>query len=126
MSRFFVIVIAMLMAGAAAAQTAGQTPQSAPPQTPAGAATQAPPQLPAGGMTQQQPLDSTRQMRLDLDQMDSLLNNMSAQVNFIRDTNMSILLNTNVRLWSVLIRDMRMQLQEQERAPKNTGSPQRH
>jgi hypothetical protein len=47
--------------------------------------------------------------------MDSLVNNMAAQVSFIRDTNMSILLNTNVRLWSILIRDLRMQLQEQQK-----------
>jgi hypothetical protein len=57
----------------------------------------------------------TQQMQLDLDQMDSLVNNMAAQVSFIHDTNMSILLNTNVRLWMVLIRDLRLQLQEQQK-----------
>ena len=63
--------------------------------------------------------DSAQQMQLDLDQMESLVNNMAAQVSFIRDTNMSILLNTNVRLWMVLIRDLRLQLQEQQkRAPQ--------
>ena len=68
-------------------------------------------------------------MQLDLDQMESLVNNMAAQVSFIRDTNMSILLNTNVRLWSVLIRDLRMQLQEQQRQralQDKANSPQRH
>jgi hypothetical protein len=123
--RLFVIVIALLMTAAACAQTANQTPQQAPPQLPAEGATQAPAQLPAGGTIQSPPpLDSARQMRLDLDQMESLVNNMAAQVSFIRDTNMSILLNTNVRLWSVLIRDLRMELQEQERG-KRPSSPQR-
>ena len=64
--------------------------------------------------------DSAQQIQLDLDQMESLVNNMAAQVSFIRDTNMSILLNTNVRLWTVLIRDLRMQLQEQQ---KHVASP---
>jgi hypothetical protein len=116
------ILLAMsLVCAAAAAQTAKPTPQQAPPQLPAEGAAQ----LPAGGMTQSPPpLDSAHQMRLDLDQMESLVNNMAAQVSFIHDTNMSILLNTNVRLWSVLIRDLRMQLQEQER-DKRPSSPQR-
>ncbi len=73
--------------------------------------------------------DPAQQMQLDLNQMESLLNNMSAQVNFIHDTNMSILLNTNVRLWSVLLRDLRLQLQEQQRersaTPGKTNPPQR-
>jgi len=62
-------------------------------------------------------------MQLDLDQMESLVNNMAAQVSFIRDTNMSILLNTNVRLWTVLIRDLRMQMQEQQRGGKPAANP---
>ncbi len=65
-------------------------------------------------------------MQVDLDQMESMVNNMAAQVGFIHDTNMSILLNTNVRLWSVLIHDLRLQLQEQQRhaASGKTNSPQ--
>ncbi len=74
--------------------------------------------------------DPAQQMKLDLDQMESLVNNMAAQVSFIHDTNMSILLNTNVRLWMVLIRDLRMQLQEQQKHSSSpdgkAGSPQRH
>jgi hypothetical protein len=110
---------AMLMALAASAQTADRNPQqSSPQQDPAQAATVNPSPTP----------DPAHQMQLDLDQMESLLNNMTAQVNFIRDTNMSILLQTNARLWSVLIRDLRMQLQEQQRhaAPEKANSPQRH
>ena len=71
-----------------------------------------------------------QQMQLDLNQMESLLSNMSAQVNFVRDTNMSILLNTNVRLWSVLLRDLRLQLEEQQRersaAPDKTNPQLRY
>lgn len=74
--------------------------------------------------------DPAQQMRVDLDQMESLVNNMAAQVSFIRDTNMSILLNTNVRLWNVLIRDLRLQLQEQQkhsfRPDGKASSPERH
>jgi hypothetical protein len=115
----------MLMACAAVcAQTANQTQQQAAPQS-LGAVGQSTPQLPAGGMNQPPPpLDTAHQIQLDLDQMESLVNNMAAQVSFIRDTNMSILLNTNVRLWTVLIRDLRMQLQEQGKRPA-TSSPQR-
>jgi len=115
MSRLFVIVIVMLAAAAVTAQTANPSQQQAPPQVP-----------PAATAPPVPPPDTARQMQLDLDQMESLVNNMAAQVSFIRDTNMSILLNTNVQLWSVLIRDLRMQLQEQQRAPKPTGSSQRH
>ena len=140
MFRVLTIMTVMLLACAAYAQTANQTPQQAPPQLPPGGITQAPAQLPAGDMTQAPaqlpagdttssapPVDAARRMELDLNQMESLLNNMAAQVSFIRDTNMSILLNTNVQLWSVLIRDLRLQLQEQQRGgTKSPGSPQRH
>ena len=116
MSKLCAIILAILMACAAVcAQTASQT--------------QPQPQPPAGGIPQSAPpIDRARQMELDLNQMESLLNNMAAQVSFIRDTNMSILLNTNVQLWSVLIRDLRLQLQEQQRHPasENINSPQRH
>ncbi len=66
-------------------------------------------------------------MQMDLDQMESMVNNMAAQVGFIHDTNMSILLNTNVRLWSVLIRDLRLQLQQQQKgaASEKSNSAQR-
>ena len=117
MPRVSVFLLAMFMAGSAIAQNITPQPQSgapAQPGTPAPAPSTA-------------PLDTTRQMQLDLDQMEGLLNNMAAQVNFIRDTNMSILLNTNVRLWSVLIRDLRLQLQEQQRGmrPPAAGPAQK-
>ena len=104
MSRILMIVFATVVSCAAAAQNATPQAQSSPT-----------PQLGAPGSSAPR-VDPARQVQLDLDQMESLLNNMAAQVSFIRDTNMSILLNTNVQLWSVLIRDMRMQLQQQQRA----------
>ena len=118
MSKLTKIAIMVLMAGAmACAQSAEQSPP--PSSTPKAAGPELPQPAPR--------LDPKRQMELDLDQMDSLVNNMAAQVSFIRDTNMSILLNTNVRLWSVLIRDLRMQLTDQQKGTsEKPSSPQRH
>lgn len=100
-----IILLALVMASAASAQTADRNPQESSPQ-----------QNPTAGTSSASAApDPAHQMQLDLNQMESLLNNMAAQVSFIRDTNMSILLNTNVQLWSVLIRDLRLQLQEQQR-----------
>src|SRR5580704_509326 len=100
-----IVLIVLLTGASACGQTAEQSPQSSlPPKVTS-------PEAPRPA----QSVDPARQMQLDLDQMESMVNNMAAQVSFIRDTNMSILLNTNVRLWSVLIHDLRLQLQEQQR-----------
>ncbi len=61
------------------------------------------------------PLDRVQQMRADLNQMESLMNNMSSEINFLRDQNLQILLNTNVRMWTILIRDLRQQLDDEQR-----------
>ena len=98
-----VMVMVCAMAYGQSADPNGQQPAST--QSSVGETNAAPVQRP----------DPEQQMRLDLDQMESLVNNMAAQVSFIRDTNMSILLSTNVRLWTVLIRDLRIQLQEQQK-----------
>ncbi len=116
MYRVGMVLFAMFLAWSVSAQTADRNPQqSSPQQNPA-----------AGTANPSPPSDPARQMQLDLDQMESMVNNMAAQVGFIRDTNMSILLNTNVRLWSVLIRDLRLQMQEQQRhaASEKSNSPQ--
>jgi len=63
------------------------------------------------------PMDRRQQMRADLNQMESLMNNMQSEINFLRDQNLQILLNTNVRMWTILIRDLRTQLDEEERKP---------
>jgi hypothetical protein len=118
MYRVVILSLAMLMAITANAQTVTREPEPSPQ-----------PNAVQGAMAiPSSPADPARQMQLDLDQMESMVNNMAAQVSFIRDTNMSILLNTNVRLWTVLIHDLRMQVQEQQRhaASEKTSSPQRH
>ena len=69
-------------------------------------------------------------MRSDLNQMESLMNNMSSEINFLRDQNLQILLNTNVRMWTILIRDLRQQLDDEQRnfdlrsQPRKPKSPQ--
>jgi hypothetical protein len=69
-------------------------------------------------------------MRADLNQMESLMNNMSSEINFLRDQNLQILLNTNVRMWTILIRDLRQQLDDEQRncdlrsQPRKPKSPQ--
>ena len=114
MSKMTRIAIILLVMGAVAiAQSTEQSPQ--PSSAPKAASPEA--SVPAARP------DPGHQMQLDLDQMESLLNNMTAQVNFIRDTNMSILLQTNVRLWSVLIRDLRMQLDAQQRERAAPAAP---
>jgi hypothetical protein len=65
-----------------------------------------------------QPNDELSQIRDDLNRMDSLNTNMSTEIEFLHDQNLQILLRTNSQMWTILIRDMRRQLQleEQRRA----------
>jgi len=63
--------------------------------------------------------DRHQQMRADLNQMESLMNNMQSEINFLHDQNLQILLNTNLRMWTILIRDLRQQLDEEERLRTN-------
>jgi hypothetical protein len=65
------------------------------------------------------PTDRIAQMRADLNQMESLMGNMQSEINFLRDQNLQILLNTNVRMWTILIRDLRRQLDDEERRSTN-------
>jgi len=55
------------------------------------------------------------QMRVDLDRMESLLGNMSSEIEFLRDQNLQILLRTNAQMWRILISDLRRQVDRQER-----------
>ena len=55
------------------------------------------------------------QMRTDLDRMDSLLGNMSSEIEFLRDQNLQILLRTNAQMWRMLISVMRRQVDREER-----------
>lgn len=64
--------------------------------------------------------DDLAQMRVDLDRMDSLNSNMSSEIEFLRDQNLQILLRTNAQMWTILIRDLRRQIDrdEQRRLPQ--------
>lgn len=73
--------------------------------------------------TPNSPTDRRQQMRADLNQMESLMNNMQSEINFLRDQNLQILLNTNVRMWTILIRDLRAQLDDEERKPPSDMHP---
>jgi hypothetical protein len=68
--------------------------------------------------------DDLAQMRADLNHMESLLNNMSSEITFLRDQNLQILLNSNARMWTILIRDLRLQIdrEEQRRGGKKAPS----
>jgi TolA-binding protein len=63
--------------------------------------------------------DDLAQMRTDLNHMESLLNNMSSEITFLRDQNLQILLNSNARMWTILIRDLRLQIDREEQ--RRTG-----
>jgi hypothetical protein len=69
------------------------------------------------------PADRIQQMRTDLNQMESLMGNMQSEINFLRDQNLQILLTTNVRMWTILIRDLRRQLDDEERRSTNPPPP---
>ncbi len=60
------------------------------------------------------PSDELAQMGNDLNQMEGLLGNMSAEIEFLHDQNLQILLRTNARMWTMLIRDLRQQLAREE------------
>jgi hypothetical protein len=78
-------------------------------------------QQPPSTAPTQAPTDRIAQMRADLNQMESLMGNMQSEINFLRDQNLQILLNTNVRMWTILIRDLRRQLDDEE--PHATNPP---
>jgi hypothetical protein len=65
--------------------------------------------------------DDLAQMRTDLNNMESLLNNMSSEITFLRDQNLQILLRSNASMWTILIRDLRMQINREEQ--RRGGKP---
>jgi hypothetical protein len=62
-------------------------------------------------------------MRTDLNHMESLLNNMSSEITFLRDQNLQILLNSNARMWTILIRDLRLQIDREEQCRTGKKTP---
>jgi hypothetical protein len=67
--------------------------------------------------------DDVAQMRTDLNTMESLLNNMSSEITFLRDQNLQILLRSNARMWTILIRDLRLQIDREEQRPSRRMAP---
>ena len=53
-------------------------------------------------------------MRDDLNKLESLNMNMTSEILFLRDQNLQILLRTNSQMWTILIRDMRQQIEREE------------
>lgn len=78
------------------------------------AGTASPAQSGAQPPAMMQPAGDSSQIRDDLNKMESLNLNMSSEIEFLHDQNLQILLRTNSQMWTILIRDMRRQLQEQE------------
>jgi hypothetical protein len=73
-----------------------------------------------------QPNDELSQIRDDLNRMESLNMNMSSEIEFLHDQNLQILLRTNSQMWTILIRDMRRQLQQEEQRRSMTpAAPKR-
>jgi len=69
--------------------------------------------------------DELAQMRDDLNRLESLNLNMSSEIEFLRDQNLQILLRTNSQMWTVIIRDLRRQIdraqQRREEPPPPPG-----
>ena len=106
------IVVVLLLGGMLLAQSsagqatgAGQNSQTAV----AAMAQTAQPPLPRGS-------DELTQMRDDLNRMESLNMNMSSEIEFLHDQNLQILLRTNAQMWSILIRDLRRQIESDARS----------
>ena len=70
--------------------------------------------------------DELSQIQNDLNRMESLNTNMSTEIEFLHDQNLQILLRTNSQMWTILIRDMRRQLQQEEQRRSTTpATPKR-
>jgi TolA-binding protein len=104
------LLLAFVLMGVSSAQSA-----PAPPTPQPGAQTASP-----------QPSDELSQMRDDLNKLESLNLNMSSEIEFLRDQNLQILLRTNVQMWTVLIRDLRQQVQREEQRRAMPPRPADH
>ncbi len=67
--------------------------------------------------------DDLAQMRTDLNNMESLLSNMSSEITFLRDQNLQILLRSNASMWTILIRDLRVQIDREEQRRSGKRAP---
>lgn len=70
--------------------------------------------------------DELARMRDDLNKLESLNMNMTSEILFLRDQNLQVLLRTNSQMWTILIRDMREQIEREEQrraAPSQLERP---
>jgi len=71
------------------------------------------------------PDNELTQMRDDLNRLESLNLNMSSEIEFLRDQNLQILLRTNSQMWTVIIRDLRRQIDREEQKRAAPQAPPR-
>ena len=108
---FVVTLLTLVLVGSSFAQQGAASPsQSAAP----GSAAPTPRPTSSGN-------DELSRMRDDLNKLESLNLNMSAEIEFLRDQNLQILLRTNVQMWTIVIRDLREQVAREEQ--RQAGSP---
>jgi len=120
LSALIAIAFALASCGAQAQSTGtptGATPQSAQPRA------DEPPQS-AAQHSPAAPGDDLAQMRTDLSRMESLLGNMSSEIEFLHDQNLQILLRTNAQMWTTLIRDLRRQVDREQQQRGRMGQPE--
>jgi TolA-binding protein len=103
----FVVLFSSVLLGQTSASPSGAGDQNS--QSAASTPSQVPGQQPLA-----QASDDLAQMRVDLDRMESLNSNMSSEIEFLRDQNLQILLRTNSQMWTILIRDLRRQIDRDE------------
>lgn len=103
------IVVVLVLSSVLLAQSS--SPGGAQKQGPQSAAS---PQTPAAQQAPADSNDSLAQMRADLNRLESLNLNMSSEIEFLRDQNLQILLRTNSQMWTVLINDLRRQIEREE------------
>ena len=77
----------------------------------------------AAGQQPSSDYDALAQMRDDLNKLDSLNTNMSAEIEFLRDQNLQILLRTNVQMWRIMIQDLRRQVEQEEQRRAAPAKP---
>src|SRR5271155_4744507 len=116
------IVFVLLLSSALLAQdSSSQGETAAQPSNPAA--------IGPGQVSAQQPTapagDELARMRDDLNKLESLNMNMTSEILFLRDQNLQILLRTNSQMWTILIRDMRQQIEREEQRRAAPPQPER-
>jgi hypothetical protein len=91
---------------------------------PASAQTAAKPSTAGQAQANAPQADEFARIRDDLNKLESLNLNMSSEIEFLRDQNLQILLRTNSQMWTLLIRDLRQQIEREEQ--RSGTSPNYH